>query len=396
MKMFNWSTIHAKRQRNIITYFLRPISFIYGLAIQLRLIAYNVGLLRIKSIPAYVISIGNITTGGTGKTPFVAMLAEWAGNNGFRVAILSRGYRGKRSHNTLVVSDGNKVLVSVDEAGDEPFLLAKKLSSVPVLISKKRYRIGYLALRLFNSELLLLDDGYQHLSLHRDLNILLLDAKRPFGNRFLLPLGPLREPVEQIKRADLIIITRCTDEHPGDDLVDFLQRNFSEKPIFRSGNFPDQVIYPLGGKAYAPGILSGKSVVAFAGLANPDDFLEMVKSLGAHVIHFKAFSDHHPFSKEEIEELASWKKRSDVDFLLTTEKDWVRIDGKIGVDLDIAILVIKIGLLSGPPTSAPPASQARALRAGRQEKAGTDTFFDVIRQGILKSTLKKYEAQIQI
>lgn len=332
---------------------------------QLRLIAYKVGLLRIKSLPVYVVSIGNITTGGTGKTPLAAMLAEWAGRNGFRVGILSRGYKGKRTQNTLVVSDGKKALASVDEAGDEPFLLARKLPSVPVLISKKRYRIGRLALKLFNSELLLLDDGYQHLSLNRDLNILLLDARRQFGNRSLLPLGPLREPVEQIKRADLIIITRCTDQHPGDDLVDFLRQGFPGRPIFRSGHFPDQVIFPLIGKAYPPGILSGKKVVAFAGLANPDDFLEMVKDLGARVIHFEAFSDHHPFTKDEIEELASWKTRSDNDFLLTTEKDWVRIDGKIGVNLDVAVLTVRIGLLSE-----------------------RDAFFDIIRQGMIKSNTR--------
>ncbi|NVM25114.1 MAG: tetraacyldisaccharide 4'-kinase [Desulfobacterales bacterium] len=363
MNTVNWSAIHAKRQRNVITFFLRPISLVYSLAIRLRLIAYEVGLFSIKSLPTYVVSIGNITTGGTGKTPFVAMLAEWASRNGFRVGILSRGYKRKRSRNTLVVSDGKKVLASVAEAGDEPFLLAKKLPTVPVLVSKKRCRIGHLALSLFNSELLLLDDGYQHLSLKRDLDILLLDAKRQFGNRSLLPLGPLREPVEQAKRADLIIITRCTDEHPGDDLVDFLQRNFPGRPIFRSGHFPDQVMFPLVGKTYSPGFLSGKKVLAFAGLANPDNFLEMVKGLGAHVIHFKAFSDHHPFTKDEIEELASWKRRSDADFLLTTEKDWVRTDSKIGADLDVAILTIKTGLLSG-----------------------RDIFFDIIRQGIIKST----------
>ena len=122
--MVNWSAIHAKRERNVVTFFLRPISFIYGLAIQLRLIAYKIGLLRIKSLPVYVVSIGNITTGGTGKTPFVAMLAEWASRDGFRVGILSRGYKRKRSHSSLVVSNGKKVLVSADEAGDEPFLLA--------------------------------------------------------------------------------------------------------------------------------------------------------------------------------------------------------------------------------------------------------------------------------
>jgi len=366
MKMVNWSDIHAKRQSNVITLPLKIISLIYGLAVQLRLIAYRIGLLSIKSLPTYVVSIGNITTGGTGKTPLVATVAEWAHKSGFRVGILSRGYKGQRSHNTVVVSDGKKVLASVDEAGDEPFLLARRLRSVPVLISKKRHRIGQLALRLFDSELLLLDDGYQHLSLHRDLNVLLLDAKKPFGSRSLLPLGPLREPVEQIKRADLIIITRCTVEYPGDDLADFLQRNFPGRPIFRAGHFPDHVISPLVGKAHPPGILSGRKVVAFAGLANPDDFLEMLKGLGAHIIHFKAFSDHHRFTKDEIEELASWRKRSDGDFLLTTEKDWVRIDGKIGVDLDIAILTIKIRILSG-----------------------SDTFFDIIKQGILRSDMKK-------
>jgi len=364
MKRVDWSAIHAKRQRNAVAFLLRSISFVYGVAIQLRLIAYKVGLLSAKSLPAYVVSVGNITTGGTGKTPFVAMLAEWAGKNGFKAVILSRGYKGRRNRSTIVVSDGKKVLASVDAAGDEPFLLAKKLPSVPVLVSKKRHRIGHLALKLFNSELLLLDDGYQHLSLQRDLNILLLDAKRQFGNRSLLPLGPLREPVEQIQRADLITVTRCTDEHPGDDLADFLHRDFPGRPIFRCGHFPDQVIFPIVGKTHPPGILAGKKVVAFAGLANPDDFLEMVKSLGAHIIHFKAFSDHHSFAKAEIEELASQKRRSGGDFLLTTEKDWVRIDGKIGVDLDIAILTIRIGFASG-----------------------SDTFFDIIRQGIIKSKI---------
>ncbi len=365
--MVNWSAIHTKRERNLFAFLLWILSFLYSLAIRLRIIAYKVGLLRSKSLPAYVVSIGNITTGGTGKTPIVAMLAEWANKNGFRAAILSRGYKGKRGDDSLIVSDGEKVLASVDVAGDEPFLLAKKLSSTPVLISKKRYRIGSLALKQFRSELLLLDDGYQHLSLYRDLNILLVDCKRQFGNRSLLPLGPLREPVEQIKRADFIIITKYTDENPGDDLFNFLQKHFPGKPIFRSGHFPDQVVFPLVDKAYPPDILSGKNVVAFAGLANPDDFLEMVKSLGANVIHFKTFSDHHSFSRNEIEELASWTERVDVDFLLTTEKDWVRIDGKIGVDLDIAILTIKVELLSD-----------------------RDTFFDTIRRGILRS--KKHSA----
>jgi len=151
MKAVNWSTLHTTKEKNLFTFFLRILSFLYGLAIQLRLVAYTIGFLRTNRLPAYVISIGNITTGGTGKTPFVAMLAKWVETHGFRVAILSRGYKGKRSNDSLVVSDGKTVLTSVNDAGDEPVLLAKKLSSVPVLISKKRYKIGSLALKLFGS-----------------------------------------------------------------------------------------------------------------------------------------------------------------------------------------------------------------------------------------------------
>jgi tetraacyldisaccharide 4'-kinase len=370
MKRVNWSTIHEKKQRNAFTFFLKTVSFVYGLAVRVRLIGYKVGLFRIKSVPTYVVSVGNITVGGTGKTPFVAMLAEWADENGIRAAILSRGYRGRTGQDFCVVSDGTKVLATADEAGDESVLLAKKISSIPVLISKKRYLAGNLALRRFNPELLLLDDGYQHISLHRNLDILLLDARRQFGNGWLLPRGPLREPLEGIKRADLIVITKCTVEGNGNDMVDFLRKNFPGKPIFRSGQLPDQVIFPLDGRTYLPDFLTGKKVVVFAGLAHPDDFLDMVKSLGAHVIHFKAFSDHHPFTQGEIEELSSWKVASDGDFLLTTEKDWVRIDGRVDVGTDIAILTVRVGLLSD-----------------------SDTFFDIIKQGILNSGVRKDEGQ---
>ena len=362
MKAVNWSIIHTTKEKNLFTFFLRILSFLYGLATQLRLVVYKTGFLRAKCLPTHIISIGNITTGGTGKTPFVAMLAKWAETHGFKVAILSRGYKGKGSNDSLVVSDGKTVLASVDDAGDEPVMLATTLSSVPVLISKKRYKIGSMAINLFNSDLLLLDDGYQHISLYRDVNILLIDAKRRFGNRSLLPLGPLRESMEQIKRADIIIITKCTDTYSGADLVNYFQKNFPAKSIFRSRYFPNQIVFPLAGTTHSPDILKGKNVVVFAGIAHPDDFLETIKSCGANIVHFKAFSDHHFFSKHEIEELVSWKKQSNVDFLLTTEKDWIRIDGKIDPDLDIAIVTMKIGLLSD-----------------------VNTFFESIKQGIIRS-----------
>jgi tetraacyldisaccharide 4'-kinase len=325
--------------------FLGFLSLLYSAAVKLRLLAYRKGLLKPKSLPAFVVSVGNITAGGTGKTPFVAMLSDWAAHNGFRTAILSRGYKGRSKRESLIVSDGQGLASSVYDAGDEPILLARKLPFTPVLISKDRYAIGDMALRLFNSELLLLDDGYQHLPLKRDLNVLLIDAKRRFGNGSLLPLGPLREPLEGIKRADLIVISRCSERDRGDELTELLRETVPGKPVLRSSHLPDQVRFPSTGEVHPPQILEGKNVIAFAGIAHPDDFLEMVQGLGSHVVEFKGYPDHHFFGDGDFKQLSSWNRRPEVDFLLTTEKDWVRIEETIGGNLNIAVLAIKIGLL---------------------------------------------------
>ena len=372
MKSFDWSSIHERKKVSAFTLLLTILSFIYGLGVRLRLVAYRIGALKTRSLSACILSIGNITVGGTGKTPFVAMLAELAERRGSKAAILSRGYKGKRISDPIVVSDGTEVLTSVGEVGDEPVLLARKLSYVPVLVSKKRHAAGDLAVRRFGSEILLLDDGYQHLSLHRDLNILLIDARRQFGNGSLLPRGPLREPIEEIQRSDVIVITKCTTDCSGNSLDGFLLSNFPGKPVYRSRHLPDKIVFPVSGETYSPEFLASKKLVAFTGLAHPDDFLQMVESLGAQVIHFEAFPDHHLFVQKELGNLLSHKKALEADFLLTTEKDWVRIDGRVKVDVDIAVLEIKMGLLSD-----------------------SDAFFEMIMEGIERSDLRKNESKIQ-
>jgi len=345
MFKINWPALHQKKAGILIAFLLYPLSLMYRCAIQLRLFAYKKGLLKAKSLPAFVVSVGNITTGGTGKTPFVAMLSEWAARHGFRTAILSRGYKRKSKQKPLIVSNGKGQIPSAYDAGDEPILLAKKLPSTPVLVSKDRYAIGAMALRLFNSELLLLDDGYQHLSLKRDLNVLLIDAKRQFGNGSLLPMGPLREPFKRINRADLIVISRCSEQDRGDDLVEFIRQTAPAKPILYSRHLPDTILFPQTGEVHPPHILEGKKVMAFAGIAYPDDFLEMITGLGAQVVEFTGYPDHHAYNDSDLKELGAWSRRSEVDFLLTTEKDWVRIEEAVGGDLNIAVLTIKIGLL---------------------------------------------------
>jgi tetraacyldisaccharide 4'-kinase len=346
MNRISWSALHEKRQWKPLSLFLGLCSLLYSAAVRLRLLAYRKGLLKSKSLPAFVVSVGNITAGGTGKTPFIAMLAEWASRREFSATILSRGYKRKNSsRKPLIASDGKGRISSVYDAGDEPILLARKMPSTPVLISKNRYAIGDMAVRQFGSELLLLDDGYQHLSLKRDLNVLLIDAKRQFGNGSLLPLGPLREPVEATNRADLIVLTRWSEHYQGDELMGFLRKIVPGKPVLHSLHLPDTVLFPDTGEVHPPQILQGKKVMAFAGIAYTDDFFEMITGLGAHVVGFKAYPDHYGYDASDWEELASWSRSSGADFLLTTEKDWVRIEETIGRSLHIGVLSIRIELL---------------------------------------------------
>ena len=182
----------------------------YQWAVRTRILFYNIGLLKTKRLPCPVISVGNITVGGTGKTPLVMLLARGLKERGIKIAILSRGYKRKKNSDSLV-SDGQNLFLSPEAAGDEPYLMANALKGVPILVGKDRFMTGQMALERFGVRGLLLDDGYQHLHLHRDLNILLIDSNVGFGDGHLLPRGILREPLSHLQRADLFVLTKVED-----------------------------------------------------------------------------------------------------------------------------------------------------------------------------------------
>ncbi len=205
----------------------------YEWAVRARTLFYSFGLFKTKKLPRPVISIGNITVGGTGKTPLVIKLAEGLRERGIPVAILSRGYRAKKKAGSLV-TDGQNLLLSPEEAGDEPFLLASLLKEVPVMIGKDRFKTGMLALERFSIRGFLLDDGFQHLPLYRDLNIVLIDSQAGFGDGHLLPRGILREPLSHLKRADLFLLTRSEDPMSCQPLQTFLHQVHPSAPIFHS------------------------------------------------------------------------------------------------------------------------------------------------------------------
>lgn len=347
MRGERWSRIYGEESWGIWSPLVAILSVLYGAGVRLRLAAYASGLLKRRALPAYVASLGNLTVGGTGKTPATAMLARWGAEAGHRVAVLSRGYGGQGTRGVLVVSDGSRVMAGPRECGDEPYLLASCLPGVPVFVSSDRYAAGREAVERCGARFLILDDGYQHLRVRRDLNILLMDALRPFGNGRLLPRGPLREPLSQLRRADAFFLTRCGEMPGPGKTLEFLKERFPGPPVFLTAHRPDRVVFPGRNTSHEVRFIQGMPVVAFAGIARPETFLGTLKGLGAEVRHFQAFADHHPYSGSEIRGLGEKTRRLGAQCLLTTEKDWVRASLVSPPGPDLGFVSIRMEFLSG-------------------------------------------------
>jgi len=296
-------------------------SLAYGWAIRLRTLSYDLGLRRRKSLPCPVISVGNITVGGTGKTPLVMTLAKGLLERGIPLAILSRGYKGKASSEP-VVSDGKKMLLSLKESGDEPFLMAQRLPEVPILVGKDRSRNGQIALERFAVRGILLDDGFQYLRLHRDLDILLVDSSFGFGDQHLLPRGVLREPLSHLRRAHLLLLTKVEDAEACRPLEKRLREIHPSSSIFHSHYEPVGLIGPRG-EWEEIHVLQGKRVMALSGIADPAYFSALLKKMGAEVIREIIYPDHHRYTTQD---LTSFEKNvGGIDWIVATEKDMVKL-----------------------------------------------------------------------
>jgi tetraacyldisaccharide 4'-kinase len=322
---------------------LVPASWLYYLGIELWSLALD--LKKPATLPGLVVSVGNLTTGGTGKTPAVIMLAQWALQNGYRPVILSRGYGGHYRKKILEVTDGTTIKSHAAEAGDEPCLMAEKLKGVPIVLSSKRFLAGQWSQKRHHTNFFILDDGFQHRALKRDLDLVLLDAKEPFHNGHLLPWGLLREPIRHLERARAFIITRADRKPLDQELEVFLKSWFPEKPVYRSVHLPDRIVFEGRSEDHGPEYLQGKPVAAFAGIADPEAFKTTLQQLGSRIIFFKSFADHHPYRMEEIQALAAEAGKNKADFLITTEKDWMRIKGLSKSLPDLAYLSIQFRLL---------------------------------------------------
>lgn len=299
---------------------------------------YRRGWAKVKRLPAPVVSVGNLVAGGTGKTPITAYLAKLLQDQGRRVAILSRGYGGRRSGVTCL-SDGERLFYKPPEVGDEAFQLARSLPGVMVYTGPCRFEAGLAAWREHHPDIFLLDDGFQHFQLARDLDLVLLDAERPFGNGRLLPAGPLREPVGTLREADALILTRYDHRRQGDRLA-WLRQSFPDQEIYTAIIEPVSARRFPGGEEHSLQALRGLRALAFAGIARPGVFRETLNSLGVDLRGFREFPDHYAFTPGDLAELAPEARRRQAQALVTTSKDWARLGEQWPGDLPLWVLEV--------------------------------------------------------
>lgn len=299
---------------------MRPLSALYDRVLEARARRYASGRAASERLPLPTVSVGNITVGGTGKTPFVLHLAERLLAEGRRPAILSRGY-GRDSSDVVVVSRGDGTpAASPAEGGDEPVLLASRLPGAIVVVAPRRADAARAALP-FSPDVFLLDDGFQHLSVRRDLDLVLLDARDPFGGMRYPPLGRLREPPSALARADALVFTRAGGGHPTDSVANEISSRNPRAAIFTARMRAAGLFDAAGRPAVAP----ETGVVAVSGIARPQDFRRTLAEEGIVPLHALAFPDHHRYRLRDVERIEEMARDVRAEAIVTTEKDLVKL-----------------------------------------------------------------------
>jgi len=311
---------------------LVPLSYLYGLGMLTRERLYAMGLFEQRALPVKVISIGNLSVGGTGKTPVVIALANALREKGRRAGVISRGYKRRADEEVFEVSDGKSVRSNPEKSGDEPFLIAQRCPEVPVAVGGNRYAAGRYLLDRFGVDTLILDDGFQHLALKRTVDVLLLDATAPFGNGYLLPRGRLRERLSALGRATLLVVTRSGQARDLQSVRKAIRRVAPGTPLCVT-DFIATALERIGVcGSEGPHALKGQRVVALSGIGNPDAFQRLLEGLGAVVVHHCLFPDHHAYSLQDVRRVTKAAGDLQADRILTTEKDAVKLRRLEGID----------------------------------------------------------------
>lgn len=341
-----WEETWEGKMQPALALSLSALTLGYRGVLALRQALYTRGFLKSRRLPCPVISIGNLALGGTGKTPAVALAANTLLAAGVVPGIVSRGY-GRRTRGTLVVADRHGIRVDPSAAGDEPYLLARRLPGIPVVVGENRYEAGRLCLESFGVHALVLDDAFQHRSLEKDLEIVLVSGSVPWGNGHLFPRGPLREPVSALTRAHLVVITEPQDEASVRAIANTVRAQHARGGIVTAHYEPveywdvqDRTVSGLAG-------LRSRRLYAFAGIARPGNFARTLMTLGVSVAGFTEFPDHHWYDASELDSLASKARAAGAQALITTEKDAVRCMALALPSCPLLALAVRFHLADG-------------------------------------------------
>lgn len=340
----------------LLLVFLKGVSVIFASVVAIRYFFYRIGFLRRYPLGIQVISIGNVTAGGTGKTPVTEMFARALASKGRKVAILSRGYRRKEApwwqrmfiqviDPPLVVSDGKRVLLDSAVGGDEPYMLASNLPGVAVVVDRDRVKAGRYAIKRLGCDTIILDDGFQYQKLKHSIEVVLVDATNPFGNGNMLPRGILREPARHIKRADIIFLTKCRGDTS--KVVEEIRKYNKKAEIVKCTHAPKTLKDVWSREEFPLDWLKNKQVCTLSGIASPKGFENSLRHLGAKVVWCERYADHHRYDPSEI--LYALNRTADMgsDALVTTEKDAVRFPRFETVPVKCLYLRIAIEVLEG-------------------------------------------------
>ncbi len=333
----------------VVTAGLSVLSWAYRAAIAARDRAYRWGVLRTGRLPCPVLSVGNLTLGGSGKTPTVELVARSLLDMGAAPAILSRGY-GRVTRGVLVVSDRGGIRAEPRSAGDEPVLLAERLSGVPVVVGENRYEAGRVAVERCGATALVLDDGFQHRTLAKNLEILVVPGRAPWGNARVFPRGMLREPLSGLARAHVVVVTNPPGPETVAEVTATVRRHHATAAVLAARYQMQDAIEPRSSRRVPVAELAGRRLLAFAGLGSPQGFADTVDAAGIRRVGFVEFPDHHWFSAGDLAELARDARAAGAQGLVTTEKDWVRLRDLPPSSLPLWVLPVRLVLESGQET----------------------------------------------
>jgi tetraacyldisaccharide 4'-kinase len=325
---------------------LSALAAAYRMSLLAREAAYASGLLRVGRMPVPVLSIGNLTVGGSGKTPTVELAVRTLTELGAVPAVVSRGY-GRRSQGVRVVADRDGIRSAPRDAGDEPYLLARRLPGTAIVVGESRYEAGRLAVEGCRATAVIIDDGFQHRTLAKDVEIVVVNGRNPWGNGRLFPRGNLREPPAALRKAHLVVVTNSPGPAAVRDIEHVLRRHNHKAPLVTATYRVVDVWEVSEGVRAASADLAGRRVVALAGLASPQGFADTVRGLGADVASLAEFPDHHWYEPGDLAAVTARARAVGAEGLVTTEKDWVRLQGLPQIGLPIWVVPIAMDITAG-------------------------------------------------